>query len=485
MRDNQDAAVVIFQTVLVALVLAVVVTVALLVKKGAGMMLVYIVGFPLAAVAGLLLVLALITHTANTYHYIKNLALDRQTRERHLREPTQIGADQFTGGYPMLQEPGGGRIIDPDRGLVFDRDGLVSASPEVHRWAAKRRLIQSLTVNPGGGDAVGGLLAEPEQNIEWPRLVDLRGQFTDREPTLNDIVVGVYPDENGLQRLSASIHDLMHVLTIGASGWGKSSWLRALLWQLARAREPVEVVAIDVSGSEFNPLQSWEKLRYPVARESQEAAALLEATSQEIARRKALYEKYPLATKLTEYNGMADIPLPPWVILIDEGTSLLNDSNVGDGLRRGVQQARQYGLYYVVSGQSANHRVIETQTRDQFSTRLCFRTSPTSSRVVLDDGGASDIKDKGRALAQLVGRELQEIQGLYVDKGEFIKALAGGGPRFPMPETDGNGGVDTETAKRIKALYSEGVGLCAICDSVFGYHNAAKTAIVKDILGLD
>jgi hypothetical protein len=382
----------------------------------------------------------------------------------------------------MLLDDQTGRVLDPDRGLIFDANGLVSASPEVHRWAAKRRLIQSLTVNVSGGD-VGGLLAEPERDVQWPKVVDLRGQFADREPTLNDLVVGVYPDESGLQRLSASIHDLMHVLCVGASGWGKSSWLRGLLWQLARAREPVEVVAIDVSGSEFNPLRNWEKLRYPVAREPQEAAALLEATSQEIARRKELYEACPLATKLTEYNDMADEPLSPWVILIDEGTSLLNDGNVGDGLRRGVQQARQYGLYYVVSGQSANHRVIETQTRDQFSTRLCFRTSPTSSRVVLDDGGASDIRNKGRALAQLVGRELQEIQGLYVDKGEFIKALAGGGPRFPMPEVDGNGHGNGSQERRIRELSAQGLSKRQICLDVFGYTGGKAFETVSRVLG--
>jgi len=471
-----------FKTVLLALLLAVVVVVTLVARKSAGLVVLYVIAIPLATVAGCLLTLALIAHAADVYHYVVNLSLDRKTRERRLREPTPIHANEMTGSYPVLLDDQTGRVLDVDRGLVFDANGLVSASPRVHDWAAKRRLIQSLTVNIGGGD-VGGLLSEPEQNIEWPKLVDLRGQFADREPTLNDIVVGVYPDENGLQRLSASIHDLMHVLVIGVSGFGKSTWLRALLWQLARAREPMDVVAIDVSGSEFNPIRNWEKLRYPLAKEPKQAAALLDAASQEIARRKVLYEAHPLATKLTEYNRMADKPLSPWVILVDEGTSLLNDSNVGDNLRRGVQQARQYGLYYVLSGQSANHRVIETQTRDQFSTRLCFRTSPTSSRVVLDDGGASDIRAKGRALAQLVGREMQEVQGLYVTKDELVKALVDGGPRYPMPEANGNGHGDGDQERRIRELAAQGMSKRQICLDVFEYTGGAAFDAVSKILG--
>ena len=443
----------------------------------------YIIGGLVALAVTVRLALALACVVADTYHYIKTLALDRKTRERALKEPGRIYPDQATGSYPMLQEPGGGRTLDVDRGLTFDWGGLVNASPRVHDWAARRRIVQALNVNLGGGGQAAGLLAEPERNTEWPELVDLRGQFAGREPTLDDLVVGVYPDENGLQRLSASLHDLMHVLIVGVSGWGKSSWLRALLWQLAQVREPVEVVAIDVSGSEFNPLHNWEKLRYPVAREPQGAAALLAATSQEIARRKELYEVHPLAAKLTEYNDMASETLSPWVILIDEGTALLNDSNVGDGLRRGVQQARQYGLYFVVSGQSANHRVIETQTRDQFSTRLCFRTSPTTSRVVLDDGGASDIKAKGRALAQLVGRELQEIQGLYVSKSELAKVLAGGGPRYPMPEVDGNGDGNGSQEQRIRELAAQGKSKRQICLDVFGYTGGKAFEMVSKALG--
>jgi len=447
-----------------------------------------IIAYIIGAVVGLLilwrLALVICVQAADTYHHVKNLEMDRKARARILREPSTVFPDQATGSYPLLLDAGSGRVVDPDRGLVFDADGLVSASPEVHLWAARRRVIQSLAVNIGGGDSMGGLLTEPQREVEWPRVVDLRTRFTDREPSLNDLVIGVYPDENGaLQNLSASIHDLMHVLCIGATGWGKSSFLRTLLWQLAKAKEPVEVVAVDVSGAEFNTLGGWAKLRYPVAKETLDAAALLQEANQELTQRKALYEAYPTASKLTEYNRLANEPLSPWLILVDEGAALLNDNKIGDLLRRGVQQARQYGLYYVVSGVSANHRTIETRTRDQFSTRLCFRTSPTSSRVVLDDGGASSIKDKGRALAQLVGQELREIQSPFITKAELTKVLSGGGPRFPMPE--GNGGTDSETVKRIRALHSEGVGLCAICDTVFGYHNAAKTAVVKGILGLD
>ena len=271
-----------------------------------------------------LVTLSLYRRTREVLHTLKMLDLDRQQRERDLQEPSRIFPDAG-GAYPMLQEPRSGRVLDADRGLVFDWDGLLTASPEVHKAAAIRRIVQSLHVAVGN-EATDRMLGAPEQQAQWPQVVDLRSLFVDRQPSIEDLVVGVYLTETGQGVLSASLHDLMHVLAIGASGWGKSSWLRSLLWQLALAGEPVEVVAVDVSGSEFNVLYGWGRLRYPVAREPDEAAALLVEVSQEVTKRKGLYEAYPMASNLPEYNGLAAAPLLPWVILVDEGSELDRES---------------------------------------------------------------------------------------------------------------------------------------------------------------
>jgi len=74
------------------------------------------------------------------------------------------------------------------------------------------------------------------------------------------------------------------------------------------------------------------------------------------------------------------------------------------------------------------------------------------------------------------------LQAPFISARTIIADCSDGGPRYPVPKMDS---VDDEIAKRIRALAAEGVGLCAICDSIFGYHNSAKTAIVKEVLGLD
>ena len=431
------------------------------------------------------------------------------------------------GQYPVVRVRLNGATIihDPNRQLAAatvytspENAGRLVVVPVVtgslehqERTAARAQLVQLASaihkhapmLAAGNGRGGGGAVAQEgppeleqgEPVLNWPEIVPLPALFANRQPSLENLVVGAYPTASGrLETASLSLHQLMHTLTVGASGWGKSTWLRALLWQVALAPEPIEVVAIDVMGSEFNALYNWGKLRYPVARTAQEAVAELQAVSDEIERRKGLYERYPLATKLPEYNAASGETLPPWLVVVDEGTNLLNQSGTGEYLRAVVQSARQYGVYCQVSGVSAKHNVIDTQTRDSFSSRLCFRTSPTSSRVVLDDRAASDLTHKGRFFAQLEGQMLTELQAPYVGRDAFLNALTNGGPKLEMPEVssqppktddDPAAGLSEEQIEMIRDLAAGKQSDSAIAQQVFGYRNARRLDQIRAVLGRD
>ncbi len=320
--------------------------------------------------------------------------------------------------------------------------------------------------------------------LMWPARVRLADLLDNRRPSVNDLIIGVRPrEQGGLDVVSVGIHELMHTLAVGVSGWGKSTWLRSLLWQIAQVQEPVEVVAVDAYGSEFNLLQNWSKLHWPVARTIEEAKLILEAVSGEIKRRKELFEtNAPIASKLVEYNRATGAELPPWLVVIDEGTALLNQPGVGEPLRAAVQTARQYGVYILVAGQSAKHSVIDTQTRDNFTSRLCFRTSPTSSQVVLDDRGANKLKDKGRMIVQLVGREQMELQGPFVTRQEFMRALDDGGPRRDLPSLADEPAEDDGLVEQVRTMHAQGESLRSIQKALFGYVGGAAYDQVKHIL---
>jgi hypothetical protein len=415
------------------------------------------------------------------------LTLSDIETQNELRNIRAIPADE-RGRYPLLYGKEG-ILRDPNNLRAFTISTVLERWPRLEQidWM-HRTLIALQGVNAGAARQFPELTESAAPTIQWPPTVTIEQALRGQKPSIENIIVGAYPSADGLEVVGDSLHNLMHVLEVGASGWGKSVWMRSFLYQIAKASEPCEVVAIDTHGSEFNVLHGWGRLRYPVARNPNDAIAVLQQVSEEIDNRKEMYEQHPLVTKLTEYNEATDAGLPPWVVAIDEGTSLLNERGIGEPLRAAVQTARQYGIYILLAGQSAKHSVVDTQIRDQFSTRLCFRVSPTSSRVVLDDNAAGNLKDKGRAWVQMVGREMREVQGPFITREEFLHALSNGGPKHEMPV------VSTTTATAITTdvtdsqiaqvleMYRAGESKRAIQREVFGYEGGAAYNQVTNII---
>jgi hypothetical protein len=377
-----------------------------------------------------------------------------------------------------------GRLILPP--ITPEQLMVTAAALEVQRTAAAPAHQAGITTPP--------VIEQPQQVAQSAALPSRLSLSSILPPvvSLDNITLGATLSEQGeLEPVTASLHELMHTLAIGASGWGKSTWLRGFLYQLAITPDELRVVAIDCSGSEFNPLKNWKRLVYPVARDNEAAIQALTGVQAEIARRKALYEVYPLATKLDEYNRLAGEDLPPWVVVCDESTALLNLPKIGDVLRETVQTARQYGIYVLLAGQSANYTVLPTQARDNFSSRLCFRTSRVSSKVVLDDRGAEKLTQPGRGLLLLPGHELTEIQAGFISREEFFAALVSGGPSGPLPtppdtEPEAVDWVRFEAldddADKVLYLYQCGLSKSKIERKVYGHNGGYAYRQIKQIL---
>jgi DNA segregation ATPase FtsK/SpoIIIE-like protein len=398
--------------------------------------------------------------------------LDLHARQVHARD----------GLFPVI-EIQRGVLYDPNRDNAGAHPLITAAALSVQKQAATKAdkiLVRQIDRPAIRQEDAHALEVDPVNLPDLVRLADVA-----RNPTLDALTLGV--SEKGA--ITASLHDLMHVLAVGASGFGKSAFLRALIWQLAQVQEPLDVVAIDINGSEFNPIRSWARLLYPVARETDTAIATLQAVKTEIDRRKVLYEAFPSAFDLTSYNRLADNPLAPVVILADEATNLLNQDGLGDPLREVTQTARQYGVYLLLAGQSAKHNIIDTQTRDNFSSRFCFHTSPSSRRVVLGES-VDDVTKPGRAWAQLTGAQLQQIQVPYVTREELARVLEVGQPRrvldlAAVKVAKSQAIEDDETLsdpERVKLLDAQGVSHSEIERRVYGFNGGSAYCKVKDIL---
>ena len=385
------------------------------------------------------------------------------------------------GLAPLVLTPNG--LYDPDRDNPGAHPVVTMGALRVQQTAAARYMLTSEAQQApqGSQPALDDGLAPAK--IELPELITL-GEVLTWPPTIEKLALGVSADGP----VTASLHDLMHILAVGSSGWGKSKLLALLIAQLAQAPEAFDVAAIDVSGSAFNAIRAWERLIYPVAREPEEAIAILTTLRDEIDHRKERFETQPLAEKLPDYNRLAADPLTPIVCFIDEGTDLLDNDGVAKPLKRLLQVGRQYGVYVFATGQSATSDVIATSTRNNFSSRFVFHVeSKNYVRVVLGRSEAPP-QQKGRALVRLMGQQITEIQVPYVARRELFQRIRGGGPRGPMPEVDIAQAQIIEDdpslpdAERARLLDSQGLSMNQIQQRLFGATGGNYYYQVRDFL---
>ncbi|NIV30513.1 MAG: DUF87 domain-containing protein, partial [Anaerolineae bacterium] len=166
-----------------------------------------------------------------------------------------------------------GTILFVDAGRLLDEHWAIARSdPERERADALQRLV--LSMRGVAGSQAENLLEMPEQEMlpVLPTQISIQEVLGTQTPTLDSLVLGVTLGEDGqVIPIRKSLYQLMHLLAIGITGSGKSTWLLAFLAQIQMCSENVEVILIDVHGSAFNIASDWSKLRYPIARNNDEA----------------------------------------------------------------------------------------------------------------------------------------------------------------------------------------------------------------------
>lgn len=264
--------------------------------------------------------------------------------------------------------------------------------------------------------------------LAWPERVNLLNLLPDGQGSLNNLILGVTIENGTLHTISAPLAKMVHVAVGGASGWGKSEFLRAIAFQVATAPEPTELCFVDLEAATFSPFAKSGKLRYPIADSERDILAILTDLQDELKRRKALFSVYPEADKLTVYNQLAAEPLPEIVLLIDEMTALFSDNpEIEQAARTLVLRARKYGIFTVAGGQSWKASDLDSSIRSQFSTTVHFHAKDkASSRVLLGDAAAADIDHIGRAYVILPGQRMIEMQAPALSLMNVLKVLESG-----------------------------------------------------------
>lgn len=381
--------------------------------------------------------------------------------------------------------------------IGYMRGAMFQADLSIKRADAQQRIIQSqITIASQGsvivshrvdnGRVYSNLLYGNESRIidqppamaqlpppELPTMVTLQSLLPGLRGDMENLVLGVEMVNGVVRPVTISLYDLFHTIVAASSGWGKSVFAQSLLTQLAICPDLVEFVLIDQQDHGLAAFRQCDRLRYPILRQPGEIlSALREVYSEAIGKRSELFRAVD-ADDLQHYNQISNDYLPPIVVAVDEAAALLNgDKTIGDELKRHTWELRKFGVYQILMLTSAKGVVIDTDHRQQFSSKVQLHANGREqARLLLDAPHAIELPP-GRAVVELPGMQLATIQTPYTDK-RWVRSILrpGAMPAAPLVvEMPGNltdkqratlaafDNGETQTAAIARAVYGEAGG---------------------------
>lgn len=236
----------------------------------------------------------------------------------------------------------------------------------------------------------------------------------DREPGKPgalQFVAGVAPSG---QVRTADLSRLPHLLVAGATGSGKSVFLRGLLVELLRARtaDQLNLMIVDPKRLDFAPFARAPHVRgQAIISDPDEALERLTSTLRdEIDLRQPILEKAGVSSAAEFYESGGRLEdLPQLVILVDEFADLVlagsDRKAFSELVQRYAQLTRAYGIFLVLATQRPSVDVVTGSIKANLSARIAFSLpSSRDSMTVLDRGGAEDLLGDGDLLFYRNGR---------------------------------------------------------------------------------
>ncbi|WP_161780832.1 FtsK/SpoIIIE domain-containing protein [Amycolatopsis orientalis] len=267
------------------------------------------------------------------------------------------------------------------------------------------------------GDEPGYVTVDvPRSDRQTVPLRSILGRLDEStaRPGALSFVAGVAP--SGAVEI-ADLSRLPHLLVAGATGSGKSVFLRGLLLELLRQRTPgqLSILIIDPKRLDFAAFARAPHVRgNAIISDPDEALERLQFTlDTEIARRGPILEEAGVSSASEYYESGGRLEdLPQLVILVDEFSDLVlagSDRRAfSEMVQRYAQLTRAYGVFLVLATQRPSVDVITGSIKANLSARIAFSLpSATDSRTVLDRGGAEDLLGDGDLLFYRNGRTIR------------------------------------------------------------------------------
>lgn len=224
-----------------------------------------------------------------------------------------------------------------------------------------------------------------------------------------------------------------HALIGGASGSGKSEFLKSLVAALMQRGEPerLRLSIVDPKILTFAGLEGSPFLEDKLIAGLDEAIQRLEAAVRDLDaryRRMAGEGVSNLAERFAQ--GKTDIPYH--VIVFDEFADLVlagkDEKKTFEFLvTRIAQKGRAAGVHIVLATQRPDRAIVSGLIKANLPLKVCLKvTTDANSRIILDESGGQALFGRGDLLCDL-GKGVERAQSPLVTQEEFLKAARLGG----------------------------------------------------------
>lgn len=245
--------------------------------------------------------------------------------------------------------------------------------------------------------------------------------------TSNHVLLGDFQDPN-----------MAHALVAGASGSGKSEFLKSLAASLVARRASqgvVQLTLIDPKVLTFGALKECPCLTEPVITEISTAITALTQAAEEMDQRYQLLAQEGFTTLAERHlAGKSDIP---WRVLIfDEFADLVlagktEKTQFETLVARLAAKGRACGIHLVLATQRPDSQIVTGLIKANLPLKICLRvTSAVNSRVVMDATGGELLIGRGDLLCDR-GKGIERAQSPFISNNELASLAGTASPRRP------------------------------------------------------
>jgi hypothetical protein len=279
-----------------------------------------------------------------------------------------------------------------------------------------------------------------ETYLDVPRLTRekvLFGSVADSLPIIDSLeqlpfTLGRTPDGRNIIK---DLNDCPHLLVGGSTGSGKTVFLWTLLVSLLKSHPRKEDLQLVISSSGLEDFIRFEGLPHLVGGKvysdaTETSGTICDAVFKEFERRKSLMTQARVEN-ITRYNETHDEKLAPMVVVVDEFADLTDQLSTKKEredfykpIRQIAQIGRKRGIHLVLCTQRPSANLLPTDIKAQLGGRIALRVNEaTSSRMILDEGGAQDLQKHGDMIYKN-GSEIERAQGYLLSAQEVDDFVA-------------------------------------------------------------